>query len=211
MKCERADIQERLPGYRELTLGPEERELVRKHLDLCPDCRMELELLSTMTGDLVPDPGEEFWRQMPAAVRRSIRIERDKAGEAKRRPSFLAVRLFPRIAWAGAAMLIIAALSVVLFRPSPQGPVLVAGAPAQDGVTAWHDITSDETVNLAEMSAPEVDKLNEWATRGLSSFTDELDTSTNGEDADLDDELRELSPAELEQLLRLLESRKREV
>lgn len=74
------EIKELTVPYLELDLEPSRVRQVTAHLDGCAECRTEMEavrqVLVRLKGVAVPDPGERFWNEFPADVRRQLMRER---------------------------------------------------------------------------------------------------------------------------------------
>jgi hypothetical protein len=66
MKWRCALIQQRLPDYPDGDLSPFWKRQVASHLEVCPECRRELEeiteVVSLYQAHPLPDPGPEFWQ-----------------------------------------------------------------------------------------------------------------------------------------------------
>jgi Putative zinc-finger len=66
MKWRCALIQPRLPDYPDGDLSPFWKRQVASHLEVCPDCRRELEeiaeVVSLYQAHPLPDPGPDFWQ-----------------------------------------------------------------------------------------------------------------------------------------------------
>jgi anti-sigma factor RsiW len=66
MKWRCALIQQRLPDYPDGDLSPFWKRQVVAHLEVCPDCRRELEeiteVVSLYQAHPLPDPGPAFWQ-----------------------------------------------------------------------------------------------------------------------------------------------------
>ncbi len=78
MNCQA--ISDRLLEYVEQTLRTGEIEAVRSHLAGCDRCERERVSLIKFIGEIkqveVDDPGEVFWHDLTASVKRSIALER---------------------------------------------------------------------------------------------------------------------------------------
>jgi hypothetical protein len=85
-------IQQRLPDYPDGDLSPFWKRQVASHLEVCPECRRELEeiteVVSLYQAHPLPDPGPDFWQdfnrelhlklaqvnQVPAPAPRGLRL-----------------------------------------------------------------------------------------------------------------------------------------
>jgi|GEM_PF-1516209 len=76
MRLSHDEIREMLPDYQRAAIPEEIRDLVETHLRVCEDCMAELSLITEMTGTVVPDPGELFFKTLPMRVRASVKEQR---------------------------------------------------------------------------------------------------------------------------------------
>ncbi len=203
MKCARKDIKELLPLYREQALERPERERVETHLETCADCRAEFALLQAMAGEPVPDPGEEFWTQMPSRIYREVRERQSKP--PRRGLSILWQNLFlPRWAWAAAVVMIVAALSWLLIRPA-QKATTIAVLPADE--SSYEDVLSADSVDVASLTPAEVENVDTWADREYASITAEAGAVTaNGTDTDFYEELAEMDGKTLKRFSTMIDT-----
>jgi hypothetical protein len=74
MTC--SEVGERTVPYLELDLDASLVRDITLHLDGCSGCRVEMEavrqVMVRLKARTVPDPGEQFWREFPAGVRRHL-------------------------------------------------------------------------------------------------------------------------------------------
>ncbi len=206
MKCDSKDIKELLPLYLEQALDNAGKKLVEQHLEGCADCREELGLLRAMAAEPVPDPGEEFWSRIPSQVFRQVR--KQTASESVRGHSRSWQGLFPpRLAWASAAVLVIAAAAWFMVRPLSEEPV-VASLPTS--LTLEEEFLPDETVDIASLSADQITGAGSWVEGEMKTLAEEAgQVMTNGKDANIYEELAELDGTSLERLSRMLDQLKK--
>jgi predicted anti-sigma-YlaC factor YlaD len=73
------DVKELTVSYLELDLDGHRVHQITVHLESCPACRREMEtvrqVLVKVKAETVPDPGERFWKDFPATVRRELRTQ----------------------------------------------------------------------------------------------------------------------------------------
>jgi predicted anti-sigma-YlaC factor YlaD len=73
------DVKELTVPYLELDLDGDRVHQTTVHLESCAACRREMEtvrqVLVKVKGVTVPDPGERFWKDFPATVRRELRMQ----------------------------------------------------------------------------------------------------------------------------------------
>ncbi len=73
MRLSHDEIREMLPDYQRGAISGEMRGHIETHIRGCEDCRAELSLITEMTGIMVPDPGELFFKTLPKRVRTSVK------------------------------------------------------------------------------------------------------------------------------------------
>jgi anti-sigma factor RsiW len=125
----------RLVDYADGVLPQGQRQPVETHLSLCPACGEELaalrEVPAALHGAVVPDPGNEFWRQQREAIGRAIRNA--PAPPASRWPTWWTHDGW-RLEWWGyplaAAASALIAVAVYHFAASP--PVTPPGVPEEE-------------------------------------------------------------------------------
>ena len=73
-----ATVRNSLIDYLESELEEAERNRIKNHLKECSDCLAEYtalkEFFNTLRLGDIPDPGEVFWRELPSAVLREVRL-----------------------------------------------------------------------------------------------------------------------------------------
>ncbi len=206
MTCASNNIKELLPAYLRKELDETHVRLVEAHLASCDDCRTELSLVGMMSEEAVPDPGETFWAQMPAAIDREVRRHREK-----KRFGFsdlFAGFPFPGPAWATAAVLLIVAALWFVVRPVP---VDIASNEDKNGA-AFEDLISGEEVNPAELSSTELQAAGQWARNEFGRIGREL-TQDNPEstEQDVSEDISNLSPEELDRLYEILKKKEQSI
>ena len=106
MKCTHEEIKEIMPEYiNGLTSGEAISEL-KEHLKECVDCGRELSLIRELLEYESPDPGENYWKTLPAKVSSLVTSKEKKMFSLK--PFFRPVPAFISI-----AMLALAVVSYV--------------------------------------------------------------------------------------------------
>jgi anti-sigma factor RsiW len=120
-------VTELLSPFLDDEIAPREREQVQRHLEVCPECRLQLESLrATLRLVRSLDPVK-----VPDGFRDQVRSRLSAVGEGSRER-----RRIPRWSWqvaaAAAAVLIIGVFSVNLFREIR--PIEQAVAPERGGV-----------------------------------------------------------------------------
>jgi anti-sigma factor RsiW len=205
--CTDKDIQELLPAYLEQALDQHERSRVELHLSTCEDCRSSVNLLRMLAAEPVPDPGEAFWAAMPGRIERAVRAVEERKRSWWRSSVPLSLTL-PRWAWAAAAVMVVAAVSWVLVRPTP---VPLARVTAPERGAYQNTLTTTDVLELADLSENEVDAVDIWASEELALLQDDIiDTFRNGADPGFDDRLTDLNAEELEALSRMLDDQNEE-
>lgn len=208
MKCTSTDIKELLPFYLEQAIEQPDRERVDRHLETCADCRSELALLWAMAGDTVPDPGETFWNQMPSSIYHQV-----KEREVLPRPRFTRFlqNLFfrPRLAWAAAAAVLLAALAWLLMVRGMQNGKTVIVTDADE--TIYEQVYPAEPVDVASLGDEELKKADVWADQAMAEMGNEAGAVlANENDGELYDEIADLDKASLDRLSTILDAMKKE-
>jgi len=126
MRCAKAH---RLIGdFLDKTIGPDENVRLREHLEACPDCRglfKDFQAIAEKAKDLPKhEPAQRTWTAILDGVRKagSELIE-----QAAGKPRWLEAFLFQgraKYAWAAAALLVIAGVAVIGFKPWTSAPGL---------------------------------------------------------------------------------------
>ena len=199
--CNDKNIKELIPAYREHWLDKHEQERVRKHLESCGDCRADLALLHMMHEELVPDPGERFWDEMPGRVFRAVQAK--KARKWSFELSWLTDRLILPL-WAIAASTVGLALVISWFAiQTPQrGPAVTV---SQSYETTPEIMVSD-AVPLSDLDHDQLDTIAAWAGNELVSIAREAaPVMTNTADTDLYEEITELNTKEAERFSSMLD------
>jgi anti-sigma factor RsiW len=208
MKCTDKTIKDLLPAYLEQGLDQEEKLRVENHLGSCEDCRSELSLLRTMSGDVVPDPGEAFWAAMPDRVRRAVQAQkpRRKIFDLARIGTWMTA---PRWALATAAVGIVVAASWLFVRP-PAMDLARSAVPEENETLSDNGITA-LSINMEELSSTELAAATQWAQNELAPIREAIseDASENPEQ-DISEELSDLSPRELDRVLEMLKQKEQD-
>ncbi len=205
--CDDKTLKELLPAYQEQRLDHADQLRVDRHLMACEDCRAELDLLSLLAEDRVPDPGEAFWAALPQRIARQARTEQDRQkGLGERMRDWLVP---PRWAWAAAASILLAVTTWVIVGPGSRsiGPE----EHALSAASLEEDLTS-EPVNMAGLSSQELVQLDSWADQELFAVRQEIDdVAVLDLRTTVEQEVFDLQKDELDRLLMLLEQRSQEV
>jgi hypothetical protein len=206
MACREKEIQELLPAFSGRSLDPTAMERVEGHLALCAECREELVVLRMLVDDVVPDPGGAFWATMPDRVFQQVQAEQAR----KRASGFGWQRLVPAVprwAWASSATVLVAVIAWFSFHPAAtiQQPVNDTEQVALD------DANSDEQIEVAELTSPELSAVTQWADNAYTPINEAVDEElTDRTEQDLSDELGNLSAPELDRLLNVLKKKEQD-
>jgi anti-sigma factor RsiW len=194
-----------LPAFIKRELGSPEQTRIEAHLESCEDCRTELLLLKLMAEDAVPDPGGEFWTALPERVARAVQEQRPD------RKPFLLSRwadrfLLPRWAWTAAAVGVVLLVSWFTINPSVRQEGHSPASSAEENYEWEQDPALSQTSsNLFELSPSELDTVESWAGRELSTIALEAESiMLSRPEEDISEELAELEAAEIERLSALL-------
>lgn len=68
MTYDHDELRERLPEYRAGKLSGSEQRKMKSHLEGCEGCRDHVALIHKLKEIGVPDPGELFWKTLPAKI-----------------------------------------------------------------------------------------------------------------------------------------------
>jgi hypothetical protein len=208
MTCREITIRELLPAAAAQALAPEERRLVERHLALCEDCRRELAVLAALAEEPVPDPGDAFWNAMPDLVYRAVQEQQAN----RRRPlrEFLqSLLLPPRWAWTAAALFVIAGGGWFLARSGQEQIAKTLSAPVEGGGEA---VYADEPVNVDVLSPKELNAASQWAQNEFAPVRDAVvRDAPEPAQKDIDEDIMNLSPRELERVYELLKEKEREL
>jgi len=200
--CNDNNIQELLPAYREKTLDPDGNIRVEQHLASCEDCRTELALLRTIADEPVPAPDDAFWAEMPDRIYREIQ-RHEQPGKKRFALSDIPAWLFaPRLAWATAAVIAIAAVSWFMVR-SATVDVAQTDAPLED--------FSAEQVNLAELSSEEFAAATQWAQNKFAPIEEAISSDSQEHTSrDLSEDLSGLTDRELDRVYEMLKKKEQD-
>lgn len=207
MPCNDKDIKELLPLFLTGELPDEERERVVRHLAVCGDCRSERDLLRSLAGEAVPDPGEAFWASFPDRVYREVRrheVQKERSGLSALLDRFRV----PRWAWAAASLLLVAAITWYALLPAP-ARTAKKHLPAGNG--SYEDVLSHDQLALAELNTLELESLDAWATTELAPYDNAIaDLFLNGPEGSIEERLADMNAQELEQLSSMLDTANQE-
>ena len=125
MTCRESWVKELLPEFNAQILDEARTRRIAEHLEGCPECSLELEIIQGLISAEAPDPGEGFWDALPGRVMEKAKSAREDSGSVTTiRPG--ALPLLPRWAWSGglAAACVAALLLLVMwpFGASVEGP-----------------------------------------------------------------------------------------
>lgn len=205
--CNDNNIQELLPAYLEKTLDPDETIRVEQHLASCEDCRAELALLSVIADDPVPAPDEAFWAEMPDRIYREVQAREQQGKKRFALSDILGWMFMPRLAWATAAVIVIAAVSWFMVRSAPMD---IARTTQPITETATED-SAAEPVNLAELSSEDFDAASQWAQNEFAPIEKAItNDSQEHTSRDLSEELSELTARELDRVYEILKKKEQE-
>ncbi len=205
--CEDLSIKELLPFYQKNMLEPLERDQIDRHLVACEDCRTELQVLTLMADEAVPDPGDAFWATMPGRVRRGIQAERNA------QPTSILERLRGfaapgRLAWTSAAIAVLALVTWHLYRPAFVG--ILDPSFSNNGVTIVADAPV-ELLNVAELTQTELTAVSQWAQNAIDPIHEQVGAYVQEtDDRSISEDLSSLSARELDRLYELLKKKEQE-
>lgn len=205
--CTDKNIQELLPEYLEKSLDPARSISVEQHLAACADCRAELALLSALADDPVPMQDEAFWVEMPDRIYREIQINKQQGKKRFALSDLTGWMFMPRLAWATAAVIVIAAVSWFMVRSAPMD-LARATRPATE--TTMEDSIA-EPVNLAELSSREFDAAAQWAQNEFVPIEQAItNDSPERTTRDLSEDISELSARELDRVYEMLKKKEQD-
>jgi anti-sigma factor RsiW len=205
--CNDNNIQELLPAYLQKTLDPADNIRVEQHLAFCEDCRAEVALLRVIAEEPVPDPGEAFWAGMPDRIYREIQAGKQQKKKRFALSDFPGWMFMPHLAWATAAVIVIAVVSWFMVRSAPMD---VARTTQPATGTAMED-SAAEPVNLAELSSAEFDAATQWAQNEFAPIEQAITNDTQEHTSrDLSEELSELSSGELDRVYEMLKKKEQD-
>ncbi len=204
MTCKRDDIKNLLPFYTERRLPEYQLIIVEAHLDECQDCRKEAALLKMLTEERVPEPGEEFWQEMPERVKAEMEREMTSQPGTGGRGLFRFPGKFiqPRLAWSlAASVLALFVLWGVLFHYR-------AGTHRSASVSPEVFLEDDyySASSLAALyEAHDMEAISAWADAGLKEMYGQMEMVLNGMDTDMYEDIFGLSARELERFRTLID------
>lgn len=204
MICKNFDIKELLPAYVSKELDRDTSNRVESHVASCSDCREELSLLTMMSEEAVPDPGEAFWAQLPGRIEREVR---DRKASRKFGLSGLFDRMvLPRWAWTAAAvgaLVLVTWFAVDPLKHRGEDPALHEVYDA--GYASLHDpVLTHPSTNMNDLSDPQLATIDSWAGQELKTIAVEAEAVLPTADKDEYDELAELNGQEIEKLSTML-------
>jgi len=203
--CTNEHIKELLPAYLAQELAPTDLRAVEKHIEACPDCSAELDLLRIVANEAVPDPEEAFWNTMPDRVYRAVKQE------AMDRPHVDLSRLLrgfqPRWVFAAATICVLLVVSLSIFYMVQLEP---------DTMTSQIDPYADEALSssmtIAALNQDEIISIDTWAGSELFSIAQEAEPVMAGDqDTNLYEELAVLNGGEIDKLSRMINDWEEEV
>jgi hypothetical protein len=205
MTCKDIDIKDLLPDYVNEKLDMHVKSRVENHLASCHDCRHEIALLTMMTEDTVPDPGDAFWAQLPGKIEREVRAR--KAVRKLDLSRLLDHLVLPRWAWtAGAlgALLLVTWFVIAPQKQGEEGPYLQEVYDA--GYGSMHDpVLTHPSTNMSDLSDKQLATVESWAGQELSAMAFEAESITPGmSDREDYEELAELNGQQIEKLSSML-------
>ncbi|MEJ2091291.1 MAG: zf-HC2 domain-containing protein [Syntrophobacterales bacterium] len=152
MKWRCALIQRKLPDYPDGELSPFWKRRVAAHVEICPECRLELEELSAVVrlyqDHPLPDPGPAFWQEFEQELHLKL-AQLNQSPEPAARYRYLPHYLLGATALAG-----ILALAVYLgpfsrTKPAPQLAHRLEKSPAPAAPLAARTPRAHPTAPLA--------------------------------------------------------------
>lgn len=204
MTCKRDDIKNLMPSYIERLLSEDQIIIVEAHLEECQDCRMEIAVLKMLAEERIPDPGEEFWQEIPYRVK--AEMEREMTAQPKTGacgPLRILDRFIqPRLAWALAAS-VFAALVIWGAATYYQSETHRTASVAPEV------FLEDDYYNVSGLAAiyeaDDIKGLSAWADVGLKEMYGQMEMVLNGTDIDVYEDLFGLSARELERFMTLID------
>ncbi len=158
-----------------------------------------------MAEEIIPDPGEAFWSEMPDRV--FLAVQRHKARKWFIDLSWLADRIIlPRWAMAAATVGIVLMILLLTSRsPQKKGPDVSA---SQGDEFAAEVLVADPvgTVHIRDLDRDQLDTVSVWASKELDSIAEEaVPVMVNNSEADIYEELANLNAKEAEHLSTMLD------
>lgn len=204
--CDDKTITELLPAYNEQGLDQTDALRIKKHLESCEDCRVELSVLRMLAEEAVPDPGVAFWAAMPGRVYRSVQEQKT------RKKSFGFAWFVDRMTlprWVGATATVGIVLLIAWFISIP-----VQNKPEVTQSNGYEFTDETETagsLSVAELDDDELSTIDTWAGTELASIANEAEQVVwNNGETDIDDEIGVLNAQDVERLSKMLEQIRRE-
>lgn len=152
-------MKRKLYDYLENNLSEIEGLKVKKHLDVCQNCRMRSNQIKTVldyaSAKNTPQPNKEFWHDFKTDLDRKLNAALLRPLTLKPKPKFL---LRPAFAYAMVLTFFLAAIgSLYKFHPSPllqlaqNDEELVSQAADLDELTETSELNHDEDAYLEEI------------------------------------------------------------
>lgn len=150
-----------LPWYLNGTLGAEEQRRVARHLESCPDCRLELDELTHMKRDITaayaaqPEPSPQLARSVFAKVAQKSALRRPASAESENWLSgldqWIRSLFIPQWVPTLAALFVVAQLGLLFWLtlpPSQNGQVTTRGLGTQTArlSVAFHSTATEEAI-----------------------------------------------------------------
>ena len=200
--CDENDIQELLPAYLERSLDPDSSIRVEQHLASCEDCRTELALLRVLADEPIPALDEAFWSGMPDRIYREIQANEQQEKKRFALSDLLGWIFMPRMAWATAAVIVIAAVSLLTVRSVS---INVARTDA-----AIEDFAAEQ-VNLDELSSEEFAATTQWAQNKFAPIEEAISIDTQDHTSrDISEDLSGLTDRELDRVYEMLKKKEQD-
>lgn len=115
MRLSHDEIREMIPEYLRGALSADRRVCFENHLSGCKDCRSELSLITELSKEEVPDPGELYFMTLPQKVK--IAVKEETKGFSLRALLF---RFSPAAAAIVTLLLLTIALTYIKKKESPE-------------------------------------------------------------------------------------------
>jgi hypothetical protein len=155
-----SEIQNMTVSYLELDLDPDRVHQVTGHLEICLNCRNEMEsvrqTLVRLKGRLVPSPGERFWTEFPDLVRMALLDARTDAQRPIPALSPLSRQWFPHWSWALAASVIVV-LGALVFGAGMFGEKSVSDLLTKTNAPKSELINGGQVSDLADFAETDWD------------------------------------------------------
>jgi len=115
MTLNHEEIKAFFPEYLKGTLPEKVKSDIEAHIGVCEECRGELTVLSELFTLEVPDPGNFFWKNLPAKVRGAVE---------KEKPRHVSLRSWLWRALPAAAAIVILVSIISVFKKEREVPEL---------------------------------------------------------------------------------------